>query len=285
MSNKKISVVKYFFIYWLILPTAQFFCYLIEIGFEIKDYRINVILLMLFNFIFAYNQAKKVNLTCNKILLSFSSSIQFMLIALILNDFAFLLFLLIVTPIFNFLTFLIFSISIRQTLHYKIFFLMIIFFFGFYIAKPISIYVAQLSKTTNLKRFPNIDLVHQNGEEFVMDKDQLYLLNFWSLNCRACIKKMPNYNDFVKKYPKVEFISVLYAQDDSIIKKARIYTNKFNFGKVRLKDYKQFNDSIKKPLFPYLMIVKNEKVLYSGLPLYKSDFLNEGISELVLEHQ
>ena len=282
MSNKKITTVKYFFSYWLILPITQLFCYLIEISFEIKDYRLNVILILLFNFIFAYNQSRKVNLTFNKTLLSFSSAIQFGFIALILNDFAFLLFLLISTPIFNFLTFL---IPYKKKVSYILFFLILFVLSGFYIAKPLSLYVAQISKSANLKTFPKVELLNQFGDDYVMDSDQLYLFNFWSLNCAACIKKMPSYNNLVKKYPKVVFNSVLYAQNDSIIKKAKPYINEFDFGKLRLKDYKQFNDSIKKPLFPYLIIVKNENILFSGFPIYEKEFLNKSISDLILKHQ
>lgn len=251
----------------------------------INHYGINISLILITNISLTLYYSKKYNNLNIKWLLASSSSIQYLLIALLIDDFQFLLFLIVVTPFINFIGFLIsYNKNLITFLRLGLMFGLILYL-CFFIGKPISDNVVIKRTQIPNKKYPEITLVEENGNPYSMEKNQLYVLNFWSLSCGICIKKMPDYNNLVKKFPEIKFASVLYARNQEEIESSKKFTNPYDFDKVVLKDYNQFKDSIKNPGFPYFMIVKNKELIYNGLPKYKTDYLNKNLVDLVKEAQ
>lgn len=281
MSKYYKNYFKYFFTYWLILPTVQILVSPLIYFYDYSDYRINSTLILLLNFLIIVNHSKKMSSFRHLIGLAFSSLVQYLLIGLYLSDFGFVIFLIPSVTVVNLLT--LFLLNKYKTRKAIIFVFLFIIFLGGYFAKPVSKYILTYDKDINSKLdfFPEIALVKENEELFVFENDVLYFLNFWSIYCSKCIKEMPDYDKLVTSYPDVRFVKVLYASDSISIVKANKITDEYSFDKIRLLNHIDFVDSIKNPSFPHLIVVKNNKILYNGYPFFESDFLNPSIEDLI----
>lgn len=278
------TYLKLFFIYWLILPAVQFLSYiLININIMV-DYSFNCTLIMLFNFYFTIIQFKKPIKYSHNIGLALSSLIQYLLIGFLISDFDFLLFLIPSVTFINLATLMLLNKYQNKIAILSVFFILI--FLSLYVSKPILKYILTSDDSINsdLVIFPDISLVKENNEAFAFDDNGLYFLNFWSIYCGTCIEEMPNYNQLAIDHPKVNFMKVLYAPDSISTSRAYEITKDFEFQKIRLQNHQDFIDSIKKPYFPHLIVVKNKQIVYNDYPFYESDFLNLSLEDLIYKY-
>ncbi|MBT8267147.1 MAG: L-lactate permease [Bacteroidia bacterium] len=69
-----------------------------------------------------------------------------------------------------------------------------------------------LDKNTNVNfEFPNIELADNQGNAFSIEKDKTYVFDLWSVTCKPCIEKFPDFEELSLEYEnnsKVEFYAI-----------------------------------------------------------------------------
>ncbi|WP_395045601.1 TlpA family protein disulfide reductase [Flavobacterium sp.] len=127
-------------------------------------------------------------------------------------------------------------------------------------------------KMSNLKNgsknfnFHNVKLSDKFGKSVEMDKDKVYLIDLWALNCAICIQNFPEFQK-VKNYyslnKNVEVITVNISDSKDEIDKSEKIIKKFNFN-----NYYTNRDIFKNLKFnsipQYLIVNKKGEIKYFG---------------------
>jgi len=76
------------------------------------------------------------------------------------------------------------------------------------------------------KIFPQIDVETAEGIWSSNKRNKIVVINWWATSCLPCIEEMPGLNELVNKYPKAEFIAIVWDKKNlsSFISK-----HKFNY--------------------------------------------------------
>lgn len=143
--------------------------------------------------------------------------------------------------------------------------LSLLFLFVFYFVKSVISTIGNFQKIESIthKKVPykisDKKIILMNVATKRIDTlafDKTTLINFWAFWCTPCIKEMPEFIDFKKKYPDRQILIVSF--DEVETQKNVIYEKKWNYTFYRLMDSTIFEVP---ELFPKTIVIKNDSVL------------------------
>lgn len=108
------------------------------------------------------------------------------------------------------------------------------------------------------ERIPDLEWISISGKEIKTREisDQIIVLNFWHTTCAPCIKEIPELNQLVTKYPKVNFVAPISDIDVDYLKDKFLTKYNFNYDVVIVNgnDYNVYS-------FPKHIVIKDSKVV------------------------
>jgi len=126
----------------------------------------------------------------------------------------------------------------------------------------------KFNKNTTIK---NLALIDKEGNSIKIDSTKITVLDFWTTSCKNCFKSFPEFEKVYLKYNEnqnIEFYSINVPIKNDTLKKTISIVEKLNYKYPTLfylpeKSHDELsNYGIIS--FPHLLIVKNNKIKYSG---------------------
>lgn len=125
--------------------------------------------------------------------------------------------------------------------------------------------------------FHNIKLSNQFGEKVELDKNKIYLIDLWALNCSVCIENFPEFQKVRTYYASnknVEVITINLSDSKDEINKSEKLIKRYKF-----KNYYTNRDIYKNLKFnsipQYLIVNKKGEIKYFGsLNIKSNEFYN-----------
>lgn len=212
-------------------------------------------------------QTNKINEAFKSILILIAPMmIIFLLLFFIYNQYSRTILYLIFLPISSLLAYTYFKFK-----HKVIIFLSIAIFgiVGYVFFQNVLVLVENQNAEMN-GRYPVVHFTDENKTTVNFEKDKIIVLDFWSTSCAICFTKFPDLEKTYLKYknnPNVLIYAVnvplrndKFNETTTILKKLG-----YTFPKIYAASAKQVEDSLKINAYPHLLIIKNEKIRFSGI--------------------
>ena len=130
------------------------------------------------------------------------------------------------------------------------------------------------------EKVPDLKWMSISGEEIKTQEmsDQIIVLNFWHTTCPPCIKEIPELNQLVTKFPKVNFIAPISDINVDYLKNKFLTKHNFNYDIVIVngKNYNVYS-------FPKHIVIKDSKVIeiIDGYSVGNISKLERAIQEVI----
>lgn len=130
-----------------------------------------------------------------------------------------------------------------------------------------------------------IKLYNSKKELLKLDKNKIYVLDFWTTSCGVCIEKFPLFNNLTNHFSnkkEIEFFAVNVAiESDEFYRTINFIENKkFNFKNLYI-----FDDIDAKKigvlLYPTIIIIKDNRIVYNGYPAYERFVISNNIYDII----
>lgn len=230
------------------------------------EHTIMLILMFLSAFVitFIYSKNSK-NIKLDLMLINLPFLLLIFLTCLIGKDFSRALLYLLFTPLYSFLGYLYNS---NKKILVPILSVIFAYFIGFYLQPNYFSFYSNSDSETN-QRFPNVTIVDKNMNKIKLDNN-IVILDFWSTTCGICFKKFPELENTYLKYKdnqKVKIYSLnVPLRTDKFENTVKILDSiGYKFPKLYAESAKEIRDSLKINSFPHLIILKNNRIRYSGM--------------------
>ena len=253
-------------------------------GFISDEYSVYIPLFMLLAFI-SITLFQKFRISINKYFVCFSYSVFLLLLSvfkIVQFDKAYII--IITLPVVSFLSYIFYNAT---TVFKKIIIVVSIIIYSIFSS---TILMQNIHYFNNFKEVTSeveteIKLYNSKKELLKLDKNKIYVLDFWITSCGVCIEKFPLFNDVTNHFAnknKIEFFSVNVAiERDEFDKTVNFIENKkFDFENLYV-----FDDLESKKmgvlLYPTIIIIKNNKVVYNGYPAYEKYVILNNIYDII----
>ncbi len=133
----------------------------------------------------------------------------------------------------------------------------------------------------------NINLYDKENKLIELEKNKIYIFDFWTTSCSACIEKFPDFSRLCKKYSdnkKIEFYTVNVKLNKNEGNKSLKYilNKNYCFNNLFLKS-KDEAERIDVNGYPTVLIIKNNKIIYNGYPSFNKIVFFNNLSNLIEE--
>jgi cytochrome c biogenesis protein CcmG, thiol:disulfide interchange protein DsbE len=137
------------------------------------------------------------------------------------------------------------------------------------------------------KQVPNFTLQDQNGKDVKLSdvlKNGPAVIDFWASWCQPCLKELPRFDEFQKKYPNVTFLMITIDAPKSTARaKAEVKSKKYVF--TTLFDTNQYvKGKLNVDTIPHTFIVKQDgEIAYDHLGYNVGDekFIEEELLKII----
>ncbi len=115
----------------------------------------------------------------------------------------------------------------------------------------------------------NNNLYDATNTIFQIEKDKIYVFDFWTTGCRNCFRKFPKFEKIKEncKNSNILFYAVNYKNNDETLEEnlAFLREQKVNIPTLFLKEessrlYSEFQVRA----FPTIIVIKNNRIIYKG---------------------
>jgi thiol-disulfide isomerase/thioredoxin len=159
----------------------------------------------------------------------------------------------------------------KKSLSIVFFSLFLVCFLNFYFQPNFLNYYHNLKNEDILRNndFPEINLYDKNSKKVVLPKDKIIVLDFWTTTCSVCFKKFPSLEKLNNKFKNNNNV-LIYAvnspyKDEKILENYNIIkSKKYTFNCLFAESIDVVTNKLKFNTYPNVIIIKNNKVLFSG---------------------
>ncbi len=118
------------------------------------------------------------------------------------------------------------------------------------------------------QKSPPMSLVDLNDKKYTLQdlKDKVVVMNFWFINCKPCVKEIPELNDLVQKYQAQDVVFLGLARDSADKLSEFLQTKEFLYNIVP--NSQEYATAFDVSAYPTHIIIDKEQnivVYFSGL--------------------